>query len=78
VPCCWIIGLFYGDTEIVSGGDRYYGETDFVMGYKEIKGDLFEWLYVDYATLNYYSAFHGWQCDLIMEDEGGKYLVRIH
>ncbi len=72
------LGSFQDDTKFVSRGDRYYGEIDFVMGYKEIKGDPFEWLYVDYATLTHCAAFHGWQCDLIMEEEGGKYLVRIH
>ncbi len=68
----------YGREVIIPEKDGYYGETTFVMGYKDMKGDPFEWLYIDYVTLTYYAAFHGWQCDLIMEDGTGKYLVRIH
>lgn len=68
----------YGNKVIIPQGGGYYGETTFVMGYKDMKGDPFEWLYIDYATLTYYASFHGWQCDLVMEDGAGKYLVRIH
>ena len=30
----------------------YYGEIDFRMQYKNIKGDSFDWLYVDFQTLS--------------------------
>lgn len=72
------LSSFYGNDDIISREGGYYGETEFTMGYKDIKGDPFEWLYIDTATLAYYAAFHGWQCDLIMEEDGGKYLARIH
>ncbi|WP_022664003.1 class I SAM-dependent methyltransferase [Desulfospira joergensenii] len=65
----------------VSGPGRedasYFGEVDFSMTYKEIKGDSFDWLYVDYYTLEYVSACHGLLCERIMVDEEGRYLVRI-
>ena len=72
------LASLYGNDDILSREDGYYGETEFTLGYKDIKGDPFEWLYIDFATLAYYAGFHGWQCDLIMEEEGGKYLARIH
>jgi len=72
------LASLYGNGEIIFQDGGYYGETQFAMGYKDIKGDPFEWLYIDYATLDYYVAFHGWQCDLIMQEEDGKYFVRIH
>jgi len=72
------LASLYCNCPIIPGEEGYYGETDFVMGYKDIKGDPFEWLYIDYTTLAYYASFHGWQCDRIMEDDNGKYLVRIH
>lgn len=33
--------------------DDYFGEIDFRMQYKSIKGDSFDWLYIDFNTLNY-------------------------
>lgn len=32
--------------------DDYYGEVDFRMQYKNIKGDSFDWLYIDFQTLS--------------------------
>jgi SAM-dependent methyltransferase len=55
----------------------YPGETKFVMTYKEIVGDPFDWLYIDFETLQYYAGFHGFACELIMEDRTGKYLARL-
>jgi SAM-dependent methyltransferase len=72
------LSSFYSSNEIISGKEGYYGETEFTMGYKDITGDPFEWLYIDAATLAYYAAFHGWQCDVIIEEGDGKYLARIH
>ena len=31
----------------------YYGEIDYRMQYKQVKGDVFDWLYVDFQTLAY-------------------------
>jgi SAM-dependent methyltransferase len=70
--------VLYPNSEIIFRQEGYYGETDFVMGYKNIKTDPFEWLYIDYDTLAYYANWHGMQCDHIMEDGAGKYLVRIY
>jgi SAM-dependent methyltransferase len=72
------LASFYSNNEIIPGNEGYYGETEFTMGYKDITGDPFEWLYIDAATLAYYAAFHGWQCDVIMAEADGKYLARIH
>jgi SAM-dependent methyltransferase len=72
------LASFYSNDDIIPREGGYYGETEFTMGYKDIKGDPFEWLYIDTVTLAHYAAFHGWQCDLIMAQDDGKYLVRIH
>ena len=55
----------------------YYGETQFVMTYKEIAGDPFEWLYVDFETLKAYAAFQGFACENLITDHTGKYLARL-
>ena len=44
-----------GSFEIDLAGD-YYGEIDFQMQYKAIKGTPFDWLYVDFQTLSLYAA----------------------
>ncbi len=55
----------------------YYGETQFIMTYKAISGDPFQWLYIDIDTLQYYANLHGFTCEKIMADKSGKYLVRM-
>ncbi len=57
--------------------EAYYGETEFIMTYKDIVGDPFEWLYVDFNTLKYYADFHGFACEKILSDKTGRYLARI-
>ncbi|MCG8688584.1 MAG: class I SAM-dependent methyltransferase [Desulfobacterales bacterium] len=55
----------------------YYGETQFTMSYGRIQSDPFDWLYIDYATLEFYAQFHGWQCEQILTTGDGKFLARI-
>ncbi len=38
-----------GSIVINLAGD-YYGEVDFQMQYKNVKGDSFDWLYIDFQT----------------------------
>jgi SAM-dependent methyltransferase len=33
----------------------YYGIVDFRMQYKQVKGETFDWLYIDFDTLSYYA-----------------------
>lgn len=56
----------------------YYGETEFIMTYKGMQSDPFDWLYIDYATLAFYAQFHGWKCEQIMKTPDGKFLARIY
>jgi len=56
----------------------YYGETRFSMSYKDVAGDPFDWLYIDFATLSFYAEFHGWRCQKIFGGKDGKYLARIY
>lgn len=53
----------------------YYGEIDFRMQYKDIKGDTFDWLYVDFETLSHYAAECGFKATLIKEGKHYDYLV---
>ena len=57
--------------------DGYYGEMVYQMQYKRIKGDTFPWLYIDFATLQYYAEEHGFTAELVEEGEHYDYLARI-
>lgn len=41
----------------------YYGEIDFRMQYKQIKGEPFDWLYIDFETLAFYAAQYGFKAE---------------
>lgn len=53
----------------------YYGEIDFRMQYKQIKGEPFDWLYVDFPTLSYYAAENGFKAEMVQEGEHYDYLA---
>ena len=53
----------------------YYGEIDYRMQYKQVKGDLFDWLYVDFQTLAYYATENGFKAELVKEGEHYDYLA---
>lgn len=56
---------------------EYYGEVDFQMQYKQIKGKSFDWLYVDFQTLSLYAEECGFKAELIEEGEHYDYLARL-
>ena len=72
------LAAMYGPMALIPGEEPYFGETDFTMTYRDMVGDPFEWLYIDYATLEFYARFHGWKCEKIFSGPHGKYLVRIY
>ena len=57
----------------LAGG--YYGEIDFQMQYKQVKGEPFDWLYVDFQTLSYYAQENGFKAELVQEGEHYDYLA---
>ncbi|HCY87033.1 MAG TPA: SAM-dependent methyltransferase [Desulfobacteraceae bacterium] len=69
----------YTNLALVPGQEEdYYGETEFTMAYEDIRGEPFEWLYIDYATLAFYAEFHGWRCEQVLKRSDGKFLARIY
>ena len=65
-----------GGVDIDLAGD-YYGEVDFTMQYKNIKGNTFDWLYVDFETLAFHAAENGFEAELVMQGEHYDYLARL-
>ena len=55
----------------------YYGELDFRMQYKRVKGALFPWLYVDFDTLAYYAQENGFCAERLQDGEHYDYLARL-
>lgn len=65
-----------GSISIDLAGD-YYGQVDFYMRYKDILGDSFDWLYVDFNTLSLYASSCGFRAELVEEGEHFNYLARL-
>ena len=54
----------------------YYGELTFEVSYKDEK-ETFDWLYLDYNTLQNACLANGLQCELILEGDNYDYLAKI-
>lgn len=55
----------------------YYGEVDFQMQYGKVKGEPFDWLYIDFDTLSAYATPYGFRVEKVMEGEHYDYLARL-
>ena len=74
--------LIYMYDEDEDGGawipsDNYYGELTFTVKYKGITDAPFQWLYMDYNTLQNAAFANGFQCELISEGEHFDYLAKL-
>ncbi|WP_291116255.1 class I SAM-dependent methyltransferase [Flavobacterium sp. UBA6135] len=57
--------------------DGYYGELTFTIAYKGEIEETFDWLYVDYNTLQNAANANGFQCELVLEGEHFDYLAKL-
>ena len=55
----------------------YYGEVVFDIAYKGEKEAYFDWMYIDYNTLQNAAVANGLKCELILEGEHFDYLAKI-
>ncbi|TDX08976.1 class I SAM-dependent methyltransferase [Flavobacterium sp. S87F.05.LMB.W.Kidney.N] len=55
----------------------YYGELVFNLSYKNEKEEAFNWLYLDYNTLQNAAIANGLNCELILEGEHYDYLAKL-
>ena len=55
----------------------YYGLLDYQMEYKDILGEPFDWLYVDFDTLAFYAEENGFNAELIAEGAHYDYLAKL-
>ena len=57
--------------------NNYFGEIRYQYEYKGNKGNWFEWLYVDKATMKDLVKRSGFKMEIICEDENDQYLARL-
>jgi hypothetical protein len=76
-------GQLLFDTTDISYLDRkttlgeYFGEVSFQFEYKGIKGEWFNWLYLDIATLKSICKSSGWKMQIIYQDEEDHFVVKL-
>ncbi|MES2417781.1 MAG: methyltransferase domain-containing protein [Bacteroidota bacterium] len=57
--------------------NQYFGEVSYCYEYQQQKGNWFNWLYLDRATLISTASQLGWQCAVIFDDGEDQYLARL-
>ncbi|BCY28228.1 class I SAM-dependent methyltransferase [Flavobacterium okayamense] len=55
----------------------YYGEVVFDISYKGEKEEPFDWMYIDYNTLQNAAIANGLKCELVLEGEHYDYLAKL-
>ena len=61
----------------VDAAQGYYGEMQYQLSYNNKTSEVFNWLYVDYNTLQRAAAVNGFACELIHTGEHFDYLARL-
>ncbi|WP_298548304.1 class I SAM-dependent methyltransferase [uncultured Aquimarina sp.] len=61
----------------VDASARYYGEMQYQLKYKKLQSDWFDWLYIDYNTLQNAANTNGFLCELLLEGENHDYLAKL-
>ncbi|WP_433779308.1 class I SAM-dependent methyltransferase [Flavobacterium anhuiense] len=61
----------------IPSDNDYYGELVFNISYKGEKEEPFDWLYLDYNTLQNAAIANGLNCELILEGEHYDYLAKL-
>lgn len=65
-----------GSFSIDLTGD-YYGQIDYQLQYKGMKGEPFDCLYIDFHTLKFYAAENGFKAEWIKEGKHYDYLAKL-
>ncbi|WP_395050404.1 class I SAM-dependent methyltransferase [Flavobacterium sp.] len=61
----------------IPSNNEYYGEIVFNISYKGEKEKPFDWMFIDYNTLQNAAFANGLKCELIMEGEHYDYLAKL-
>ena len=75
-----IIYMFDDDADggkWIPSQNEYYGEIVFNISYKGEKEKPFDWMFIDYNTLQNAALDNGFQCELLLEGEHFDYLAKL-
>ncbi len=61
----------------VDASAGYYGEMQYRMQYKNLQSDWFDWLYIDYNTLQNAANANGFLCEIVYEGDHNDYLAKL-
>ena len=61
----------------IPSDNEYYGEVTFTLSYKGEKEETFNWLYLDYNTLQNAAIANDLKCELVLEGEHFDYLAKL-
>ena len=61
----------------VPGDQAYYGEVSFTMEYKQQKGEVFDWLYLDFDLLKECCNSLNLNCDGVIFGDHYDYIARL-
>ncbi|MHA7060017.1 class I SAM-dependent methyltransferase [Aquimarina sp. M1] len=61
----------------VDASAGYYGEMQYKLRYKKVASDWFDWLYIDYNTLQYAANANGFICELVNQGDNNDYLAKL-
>jgi len=61
----------------IPSNEAYYGEVVFNISYKGEHEKPFDWMYIDYNTLQNAAHANGLQCALVLEGEHYDYLAKL-
>lgn len=55
--------------------EKYYGELEFRISYKNMNSDKFDWLYINPSLLKEYAENYNFECKIIYEGDHFEYLA---
>ncbi|MBO0329055.1 class I SAM-dependent methyltransferase [[Muricauda] lutisoli] len=61
----------------IPNNEAYYGEVAFTMEYKGKKSKPFNWVYIDFNTLQNACESNGFNCELVISGEHYDYLAKL-
>jgi len=62
---------------LIDLSDKYHGEVEFNLSYKDVQGEAFKWLYVSEELLQDAAEANGFDCEIIKQGPHYDYLAKL-
>lgn len=62
---------------LIDLNERYHGEVEFKLSYKDVQGEPFKWMYVAQELLQDAAEANGFSCDIIQQGPHYDYLAKL-